>query len=80
VSPIVNGTTRLQQVESYIGQAAGIAASMSSSMNTNLKDLNIQALQAKILTQDGRIAFIKESHPDDETFKIDQILKVQQAR
>lgn len=79
VSHIVNGTTRLQQVESYIGQAAGTAASIASKTKTPLKDLNIKALQAKILVNDGRIAFVEDSHPDDENFKIEQILKIQKT-
>ena len=44
VSHIVNGTTRLQQVESYIGQAAGIAGALSVKTSTMLRDISVPTI------------------------------------
>lgn len=80
VSHIVNGTTRLQQVESYIGQAAGLAASIASTNNQSLKQINTQALQAKILASNGRIAFVANSHLRDPHFRLQQIQSIINSR
>jgi hypothetical protein len=68
VSRIVNGTTRLQQVESYIGQAAGIAASLAVRENKHPRDLDVRQIQDRILAQNGRIIFVRDFPPENAYF------------
>jgi len=75
VSHVVNGTTRLQQVESYIGQAAGVAASLAILQDKKLRDLNAKDIQNGILAQKGRIIFTRNIEPDRTLFvKIQKLL------
>jgi len=72
VSRIVNGTTRLQQVESYIGQAAGVAASLAVREGVNLREISVSRIQNQLLRQNARIVFVENLSPEKELFRVIQ--------
>ncbi|MFP4548645.1 MAG: FAD-dependent oxidoreductase [Fidelibacterota bacterium] len=53
VSHVVNGATRLQPVVMQLGQAAGIAASLSVKNKKLLKELNIRDIQQHLIKSHG---------------------------
>jgi hypothetical protein len=49
VSHLANGATRLQPVVMNIGQAAGMAAALSVSLNCQPRDLSVRCIQDALL-------------------------------
>lgn len=68
VTNIVNGSSRLQPVIIQVGQAAGLMAAMSVEENISPKELNVRAVQHKLLAANGYLMPFIDVPPDDPHF------------
>jgi hypothetical protein len=69
VTNIVNGSSRLQPVILQIGQAAGLMAAMAAKQEVSPGQLDVRAVQEKLLACDGYILPLIDVTPDDSHFK-----------
>lgn len=68
VTHIANGITRLGPVCMRIGQAAGSAAALSVLRGTQLRDLNIEELQASLISQGHAVYYFSDLSALDVAF------------
>jgi hypothetical protein len=67
-------TLRMEPCWMAIGQAAGIAASMSIDSKVKLKNLDLSVLQDKLIDQKATLIYYKDITPDDPDFKMVQYM------
>jgi hypothetical protein len=67
-------TLRMEPCWMAIGQAAGIAASMSIDSKVKLKNLDLSVLQDRLIGQKATLIYYKDITPDDPDFKMVQYM------
>ena len=69
-------TLRMEPCWMALGQAAGIAASLTIDNGIKVRNLKIEQLQRKLVEQKATLIYYEDVAPDDEAFEMVQILGV----
>jgi hypothetical protein len=69
-------TLRMEPCWMALGQAAGVASSLSIDANSKLKNININRMQEILVDQKATLIFYKDMKPDDENFEMVQFMGI----
>ena len=69
-------TLRMEPCWMALGQAAGIASSLSIEANSKIKDVNIARMQEILVDQKATLIFYKDIRPTDENFELVQFMGI----
>ena len=70
-------TLRMEPCWMALGQAAGLAASISIDQNTKVKNINVTLLQEKLLDQKATLMYFKDMSIEDKDFLLTQRMGLQ---
>lgn len=68
VTNLINGSTRLQPVVMELGQAAGVLASFAVKNGVKVREVNVRAVQDKLLAAGARLQPYLDCAPDNAMF------------
>ena len=67
-------TLRMEPCWMALGQAAGVASSLSIDNNSKIKDVDLDILQDILVDQKATLIFYKDIRPEDENFEMVQFM------